>query len=188
MVPDHDPFSESLPDPFANSFSEPYVEPGPHDELEPLTCPTMPRPVVGALLIACLFIGLQVSGNMFDKSQGPFATSTIVSTIVGGCIIVGFLKGYRLAWQWGRVLGLLSGGFLALMFLAALNAGRAGEIPVLLTTVVPAALLISMGILLGARQARTYFRLICPDCRSAETQAEDFFFKRAKCKACGRRW
>jgi hypothetical protein len=185
---DPDPFSEPLPDPFATSFTEPYVEPGLDDELEPVTCPTMPRPVVGALLIACLFIGLQVSGNMFDKSQGPFATATIVSMIVGGSIIVGFLKGHRLAWQWGRVLGLLSGAFLALMFLVAINAGKADEIPVLLTTVVPAAMSIGMGVLLGTRSSRAYFRVICPECRSSEVQGCDFFFQRAKCKLCGRVW
>jgi hypothetical protein len=156
--------------------------------LEPLEPSKMPPPVIGALAIACIFIGLQILGNVADEKKGPFAPTTIVSTIVGGLIIGGFLFGHRLAWQWGRVLGLFYGTFLAIIFLVAVNAGKAGQIPVLITTAVPSALLITMGALLGIRSARAYFRLICPECRSAEAKADDFFFNRAKCKACGRVW
>ena len=157
-------------------------------ELEPLHVSKMPPAVVGALAIACLFIGLQIFDSVSDEKKGLFTPYNIVSVSVGGLIIGGFLAGHRLAWQWGRLIGLLYGIFLAVIFAMAINAGKAGQFNVLIATAVPSVLLITMGVLLGRRSACAYFRLICPDCRASEVKGDDFLFKRAKCKLCGRVW
>jgi len=171
------------PEPFSDGNFPDDLKP-----LEPLELAKMPATVIGALVIAGIFIGLEVVLNLRDKDKGLYAPSTIISAIVGGLIIVGFFQANRLAWQWGRLIGLLYGVFLAVIFVLALIDGKAGELPVLVATAFPAVLLIGMGLLLGTRSACAYFRLVCPECRSSEVRGVDFFFRRAKCRMCGRLW
>jgi hypothetical protein len=143
------------------------------------------------LLLAINFAAVAVAVN---SVQGPAALVRLgVSAGLGMLILWGVIVGNRLAWQWGRFLGLLAGLLLLLAGIFVFTGGPAG--------VPPAARILAGGILLaqaicvytiffslGRPSAREHFRLRCPSCGKFTTAAADFFFKRAKCKGCQTVW
>jgi hypothetical protein len=137
------------------------------------------------MLITRVLMGLLAlaSGEVSPlQTYGPVAVALL--------IVVGIIKGHRLAWQWGRVLGVL-GGVLLLLMAAGLY-GRVREQPGLMVVVV---LLVIQGLplfplffALGTRGAREHFGLVCPECGNNKPRAGNFFYTRAVCRECKTAW
>lgn len=166
----------------------------------------MPPSVIVTLITTGLFVlfsGLGAIGNMMS---GKSVTFSLVSFFVGGLVLAGIYGGHRLAYQWGRILGLIAAviysltviGFLvALSTPEAMNADgmpmnpaalRSSMIAILAVVAVLAAALWTIFFSLGRPSARRYFRLVCPNCGHKKVRAVDFFFSKAKCKQCSTIW
>lgn len=127
-------------------------------------------------MIAVAIMALIVGGNLYNAS---FGGHTIVSTL----LLLGFIKGHRLAWQWGRIFPVIgiAGGLLFMIISTksfATNWIFLGLELVYITLVVA----------LGRPAARAYFKLICPKCGKPTWRAADFLFNKAKCKPCDFVW
>jgi hypothetical protein len=156
------------------------------DDEAPAERVPMPPAVKMATAIAVIFIGGQVLGQ-FVNSETPPSLATLGSAGIGALIIAGFVNGHRLAWQWGRLIGLVLGtGFLLMSATLALR-GDNNPLTFSIAAVFSASLIL-MGVLLGLPKSRAYFRLVCPDCGSREVKATDFLFNTAKCEKCECRW
>ena len=107
------------------------------------------------------------------------------SLIPPGLVLIGFIKGQRLAWQWGRIGGLLGGGLYALTALG-LYLGSAHTVAAVL--MLESLLLFIMFDALGRDSARAYFQLNCPECGSRKTKAANFFYTKSVCKQCDTKW
>jgi hypothetical protein len=115
-------------------------------------------------------------------------------------LIFGVIKRSGLAWQWAAQLGAVGAviGVLVTFFfiskVAQMPSGQIGEEGIDLKTIAmidAAALALSTGawvtivVLLHMPSSKDYFGLRCHRCRRFSSQAEDFFFKKVKCKSCG---
>lgn len=114
----------------------------------------------------------------------------VVPVAIALLILVGILAGQRLAWQWGRLLGLFGG--ILLTFAAVGTFARAQGRPEVL---IVGALLLLQGVplfpmffALGTRGAREHFRLSCPQCGHAKPRGGNFLFTEAVCRKCATRW
>ena len=123
-------------------------------------------------------------GNIDPIAGGQFVVSIL--------ILVGFIKGHKLAWQWGRVLGLLGACLYSAVFIAIIlnSDGLHSENyifvgSILLFVIIP---LFTIFISLGTLSARKHFQLLCPECDIPTSKAADFLFNKAKCKKCGNVW
>jgi hypothetical protein len=102
-------------------------------------------------------------------------------------LLAGLLRGWRLAWLWGRFLGLF---LAALLLLSLWSAWRGGTPPWLLA--IPAAglaaplALASLALLRGSSAA--WFGLTCPACGGAGGTPADLRFRRARCRRCQATW
>lgn len=116
-----------------------------------------------------------------------------VSLVLGALIMWGLVVGHRLAWQWGRVLGLIGAILYTVVGAISLANAAPGASP-LLSFVVGAVVLFVAACLwviffaVGARSARLHFGLQCPDCGKFTSKAADFFFNKAKCGKCKKIW
>lgn len=197
--------------PSPNPFESPRADLAEEGELLPPghrgDMPTSVIVAISATTIAVLMWGV---GAVINLTSGQNATFSVIGFLVGLLIIYGLAKGHRLAYQWGRILVLISavlytigGIFGAIGVVALLNN------PELLTAegmppnaiVTPSALILGFAMLaatviamwtiffsLGRPSARQYFRLICPRCGHKKVRAADFLFNKAKCKKCSAMW
>jgi hypothetical protein len=131
--------------------------------------------------------------------------------------VLGMMKGKRLAWHWGRYLALFGAvvrtiASLAFVILAhtddaegiaLLPSGPIGWLVVktygdhilelfaivfftldIGTTIAGYVLFVA----LGNKRALAHFDLICPECNTRTTKGTDFFFTKARCRACQHTW
>ena len=116
--------------------------------------------------------------------------SIVVPIVLAVLILAGIIVGHRLAWQWGRLLGLPGGLILSLAAFGAFS--RAVEQPGFLVVGVLLAMqglpLFPMFFALGTQGARKHFRLICPQCGSRKSRAANFLFTKAICRNCDTSW
>jgi hypothetical protein len=167
------------------STTEPFAAAGLPGPPEPATHRRMPPAVLFALAVSSVSVVKQVIGGLQEGLDD--LPSTLFTLAVGWAIISGYWNGHRLAWQWGRLLTLISVFVLAGVIVPKVVA--AGTLtPDLIQPVVASLVVIVAGLLLGGKAARTYFRLYCPNCGSGKVKAADFEFHQAKCKQCGRIW
>jgi hypothetical protein len=146
--------------------------------------------LVAVISVAIMVLARLVMGGLaFLSGRVPIASITIPIGL-GILILVGIILGQRLAWQWGRLLGLFGGIVLSLAAFGAL--ARAGEAPGL---VIVGVLLLMQGVplfpmffALGTQGARRHFRLICPQCGSSKPRGGNFLFTKAICRDCGTSW
>lgn len=150
-----------------------------------------------SVLIAAVCLGIVL------LSRGVLAAMAVVEGTVspgvafaplglGVLIVFGMVKGHRLAWQWGRLLGLVTA---ALVFISAITvwaaledtAGREAAFWAVFLGGQGAALMV-MYFTLGTSGAREHFRLVCPQCGSRKVRAADFIYSKAKCRKCKNRW
>ena len=147
-----------------------------------------------SILVAAISVGIMVFARLFMGvlafAGGASLVAVLLPIAVAVLILVGIAKGQRLAWQWGRLLGLVGAIVLTLAALGTLQ--RAGERPGYLVAGILLMLqgvpLFPMFFALGTRGAREYFRLICPQCGSHGAKAGNFLFTRAICRHCAASW
>lgn len=148
-----------------------------------------------SILVAAISVGIMVFARLFMgvlalTTGGASIPAVLLPVAIAVLILLGIVMGHRLAWQWGRLLGLVGGVILSLAAVGAL--AQSGEQPGLLIVGVLLALqgvpLFPMFFALGTRGAREHFRLICPQCGSAKPKGGDFLFTRAVCRKCKASW
>lgn len=148
-----------------------------------------------SILVAVVSVGLMVlsrlvMGGLILLGGGrPILAITIPITL-GVLILVGIIVGQRLAWQWGRLLGLFGGVTLSLTAVGALSqaAEEPGYLIVGVLLLMQGVPLFPMFFALGTDGAKRHFRLICPQCGSRKPKSGNFLFTKAVCKKCGAQW
>jgi predicted Zn finger-like uncharacterized protein len=163
------------------------------------------RGMPGSVMLAIAALGLMlalelgttllvlVAGNLPPAQLGRLLGQAAVRVILSALVLWGLIAGHRLAWQWGRVLGLLGALLMLLVGIVSFAGGpvQGGMLAKLVMS--GAALFISACLFtivfsLGTQSAKKYFRLRCPECGRYTSSAADFFFNEAKCKNCGEIW
>lgn len=118
-------------------------------------------------------------------SQGV-STGSFLRLIIPFLILLGIIKGNRLAWQWGRLLTILAFvGILISTIMIFIKGGSYSQANPFLFVGVPSLLIF---ISFGTYSAKEHFRLICPNCVKAKIKPDDFLFNNAKCKKCNHVW
>lgn len=133
-----------------------------------------------SVIVAAVIMGLIVSTNLWANGFGG-------NTVVSALLFLGFLKGHRLAWQWGRIFPLIAGVGAGVAILVPAIASHHLDQKGWILLVIP-VLFFSIVVALGRPAARAYFRLICPKCGKPTWRAADFLFNKAKCKPCDFVW
>ncbi|MBN1510303.1 MAG: hypothetical protein JW955_25875 [Sedimentisphaerales bacterium] len=140
---------------------------------------------VGIMVFARLFMGilLFLSGNVS-------VVGIVLPVAVALLILIGILVGQRLAWQWGRLLGLLGGIILTLAAVGAFAQAQEGSGYVVagVLMALQGLPLFPMFFALGTRGAKEHFRLICPECGSGRPKGGNFLFTKAVCRKCSATW
>jgi hypothetical protein len=148
-----------------------------------------------SILVAAISVGIMVFARLFMGvlvflGGDVSIPAVLIPIAVAVLILLGIVMGHRLAWQWGRLLGLLGGVLLTLAAVGVL--AKMAEEPAL---VVAGALLLLQGVplfpmffALGTQGAREHFRLICPQCGHSRPKAGNFLFTKALCRKCGTLW
>jgi hypothetical protein len=148
-----------------------------------------------SILVAAISVGIMVFARLVMGGLAFLSGSVPVISIVAPIglavlILAGIIVGHRLAWQWGRLLGLLGGIILSMAAFGAF--AQAGEQPGFLIVGVLLAMqglpLFPMFFALGTQGARQHFRLICPQCGSSKPRAGNFLFTKAICRNCDTSW
>jgi len=113
-----------------------------------------------------------------------------IPIIVAVLILIGIIKGQRLAWQWGRLLGLL--GAVILTFTAVSAFARIPDQPAMLIVAILIALqgipLFPMFFALGTVGAKEHFRVICPACGKSKVKGGNFLYTKVICRECNTQW
>jgi len=146
--------------------------------------------VVAVISLGITILSRTIMGGLALLYGTASVLSVVISLVVAAVILVGLIERFRLAWQWGRILGLFAAIILTLT--AVVFFGRAREEPgfwlvgvLVATQGVP---LFPMFFALGTRGAREYFRVICPECGSSKVKGGNFLFTKAQCRKCNLVW
>ena len=112
----------------------------------------------------------------------------IFAAVVLGVLWWGILRGYRLAWLWGRYLTL----FLALLVAISVGVGLwKGQLPWRIAAVLAVGMVVPLAttsMALGRPAALRWFDLYCPRCQAPAARGKDFLFRQARCAACKNVW
>jgi len=148
-----------------------------------------------SILVAAISVGVMVFARLFMGvlivvGGGGSVISVVVPIVVALLILYGIVMGHRLAWQWGRLLGLLGGVLLTFVAVVTLSnsADRPGLLIVGVLLLLQGIPLFPMFFALGTEGARAHFRLTCPQCGHAKPRGGNFLFTKAVCKKCGASW
>jgi hypothetical protein len=154
----------------------------------------LPPAVNGAVLIVVVFLIFRLLDlvltlkTAIEPSTLEIGASAL-GLAVGILILSGLVKGHRLAWQWGRVMGIIGGISIAVRAYAETQGPYAQfSIASLVIDGIQIVALLTLSILLSKPEARTHFRLTCPKCGSDKPKPDDFFFNTARCTACRHLW
>jgi hypothetical protein len=118
----------------------------------------------------------------------------LISIGLSALILWGMIVGQRLAWQWGRILGIVAAVLVSIGALLAFVTAARDRASALAAMVVGSILLLQAICLytiffaLGRPSAMEHFKLRCPSCGKFTYKAANFFFTRAKCKYCNITW
>lgn len=114
----------------------------------------------------------------------------LVPVLIAMLMLFGIVTGQRLAWQWGRLLGLLGGAVLtfAAIFAFVDANGQSGVPAHAILLALQGLPILAMVVALGTHGSREYFRIICPQCGCSKPRGGDFMFTRAICSKCGTTW
>jgi hypothetical protein len=141
----------------------------------------MPPSVTAAAL-------LQLAVALLNAAQSLQTGQRLLDVLPGlaipGLLIFGYLKAHRLAWQWGRIAGVVGAALSVALagWTAFHGTASPGDLARLFLTVgLPLA---AVAVLLSRSSARAWFRLTCPSCRSTHVRPADFLFTKARCRAC----
>jgi hypothetical protein len=112
----------------------------------------------------------------------------IFAAAVLGVLWWGILRGYRLAWLWGRYLTL----FLAMLVAVTVGAGLwKGQLPWGIAALLGGGLVLPLftaSMALGRPASLRWFDLYCPKCQTPASRGKDFLFREARCGACKNVW
>jgi len=155
----------------------------------------MPISIIVTITALALMLGLNLALGILALTQDPTSIVRVaVSMGVGALILLGMIFGHRLAWQWGRILGILAGVLLTIGAVIGFVSARPAQVPPWASILggsillLQAACLYTIFFALGQPSAKQHFGLRCPLCGNFTSTAVDFFFNRAKCKRCGNAW
>lgn len=147
-----------------------------------------------SIIVAVLSVSMMVVARIIMAAlvllNGHFPLPVLLPIVVAILILIGIVKGQRLAWQWGRLLGLVGAIILTLSAV-----GAAMRIPENPTLVIGTILLAMQGIplfplffVLGTKEAKEHFRVICPQCGKSRVKGGNFLFTKVLCRVCGAEW
>ncbi len=149
-----------------------------------------PASVHVAALSLTLAVSVQVGLVVLTASQSAAGWGQFLfAAAVFGLLLWGIMRGYRLAWLWGRYLAL----FLAVVEIVAIAAAWWQKRPMSkgLVALVLAGLVVPLFVAafaLARPGALRWFDLMCPKCGAPAGRANDFFFRKARCSKCGNTW
>ncbi len=148
-----------------------------------------------SILIAAISVGVMVFARLLMGALaliggGVSIPGVLLPIVVAVLILVGIMTGHRLAWQWGRLLGLVGGILLTLAAIRIFSGadGEAGMLIVGSLVALQGTPLFPMFFALGTRESRQYFRLVCPQCGSSKPKGGNFLFTKAICRQCKTIW
>ena len=148
-----------------------------------------------SVIVALVSLGIIAAARVLMLLNTLLATGMIsiqflIPTILVVLGFIGIIKGYRLAWQWGRLLGIL-GAVLFTLF-AVIYITEIGQRSYMMfasiVSMVQAVLLFLMYFALGTAGSREYFKVICPGCGERKVRAGDFLFSKVICSKCSKEW
>lgn len=139
---------------------------------------TMKKPIIVVTVLLSIGIAFSILDIASAREHG---LGQFIGLGLEGLILYGLFKRNRLVWQWGRILAVFS----IIMIVVSLVFIGASAIPLL---VVPLIWWLIVFISFGTTSAKEHFNLICPNCSSNKVKANDFIFKKAKCKECNYIW
>jgi hypothetical protein len=146
--------------------------------------------IIAAASVSIMIVARIIMGGLALLFGRVSPLSVLLPIAVALLILIGIIKGQRLAWQWGRLLGLLGGVLLTLS--AGGAALRIPDQPLMLINAFLLALqgvpLFPMFFALGTRGAREHFRVICPACGKSKVKGGNFLFTRVVCRECNHEW
>jgi hypothetical protein len=155
----------------------------------------VPASILVTITALSVILGLNCALGILALTQDPTAIVRVaVSMGLGALLLLGMIFGQRLAWQWGRILGILAAVLMTIGAVVGFFSTRAAQVPSWVSVLsgsillVQAACLYTIFFALGQRSAKLHFGLKCPVCGELTNKAADFFFNRAKCKGCGNVW
>jgi hypothetical protein len=108
--------------------------------------------------------------------------------ILAGLILFSLIRKNRIAWQYSRLICLVTAVLVPLWMANKMMEGNAPTIGIVLLIPLVSGPALAVALSLGRPSARSYFGLACPQCGSIKTKAGDLFFKKIKCKTCGHLW
>ena len=132
-------------------------------------------------------IGLGIASGEFPQSAGDIPRA-IGWCGVGALVLVGFVLGNRLAWQWGRYLSILAAVLLFFLTVSSPVAFKDTRLSMLVLRIVFWVSFVVMFLALSRTSAMQYFRLECSQCKKVTKRAANFLFTKAKCRSCDVVW
>lgn len=146
----------------------------------------MPASIITAISAACFYIAV-ILLVVYLNYRASGKIQSFLPAAIWAAIVVGVAQRDRLSWHAGVLFAIVA--FLGNMIIAArtFSADRSVS-EILLMFVISMLPLITVFFSLLARQSKEFISLICPNCGSDSIKANDFRFKKAKCKKCGNIW
>jgi hypothetical protein len=148
-----------------------------------------------SILVAVVSVGIMVVvrllvGGLALVGGGASIPATLIPVILALLILVGIVTRHRLAWQWGRLLGLMGAILITLTAVGVFYRAGGRTEPLIVGTLVAlqGLPLYFLFFALGTRGAREYFRLICPQCGVSKPKGGNFLFTKVICKKCKATW
>ena len=155
----------------------------------------MPTSIIVTMTALVVILGLNLVLGIIGLAQDPTSIVRVaVSMGLQLLILWGMIVGHRLAWQWGRILGILAAVLLTIGAVTSFVGTAAAQVPAWVRllagsiVMLQAVCLYTIFFALGRPSAKQHFNLRCPSCGKFTGAAADFFFNRAKCKTCSTVW
>ena len=154
--------------------------------------PPRPTSVTVATVAVGVLLGLSVLGALGNLAQGAVVPA-VFQILIPGLVFAGVVKGHRLAWQWGRIVAMLSAVLTPLASMAFYLGNKSDPHPfmgitLIISTTFCVVLLLAVFFALGRPSAKAFFGLVCPKCGQPTSKAADFFFNKARCRECDYTW
>ncbi len=146
--------------------------------------------LIAAISVSVMVFARLLMGGLALLGGGVSIPGVLAPIVVAVLILIGIVTGQRLAWQWGRLLGLVGGTLLTIAALRifAQAAGRPEMLLVGSLVALQGTPLFPMFFALGTQEARRHFRLICPQCSQSSPKGGNFLFTKVVCKKCNTTW
>lgn len=145
----------------------------------------MPWSVRIAVTALVLVVAAQAAMLLVAKAalDATIAAEGAFAALVFAALVTGLVRRSRLAWLWGRYLGLfMSAAIVAGVVIERRRIPGVGIAALLAALGLP---LLAASIALARPSALQWFGLVCPSCGDAASRNADFLFRKARCRGCG---